>query len=100
MDMTAEADAPTAAEGQRGARKLRKAVLLLIAVALLAAVVGGLYWYRHRAAWCFARARHALAAGRFEEVERELRALMTAAAELRVPLRVDVGRGTNWDEAH
>ena len=25
--------------------------------------------------------------------------LMTAAAELRVPLRVDVGRGANWDEA-
>jgi DNA polymerase I-like protein with 3'-5' exonuclease and polymerase domains len=25
---------------------------------------------------------------------------MTAAAELRVPLKVDVGRGTNWDEAH
>ncbi len=35
-----------------------------------------------------------------EQVERELRALMTAAAELRVPLRVDVGRGANWDEAH
>jgi DNA polymerase-1 len=35
-----------------------------------------------------------------EQVERELRTLMTAAAELRVPLRVDVGRGTNWDEAH
>jgi DNA polymerase-1 len=25
---------------------------------------------------------------------------MTAAAELRVPLRVDVGTGNNWDEAH
>jgi DNA polymerase-1 len=35
-----------------------------------------------------------------EQVERELRTLMTAAAALRVPLRVDVGRGTNWDEAH
>jgi DNA polymerase-1 len=35
-----------------------------------------------------------------EEVERELRTLMTGAAELRVPLRVDVGRSSNWDEAH
>jgi DNA polymerase I-like protein with 3'-5' exonuclease and polymerase domains len=25
---------------------------------------------------------------------------MTSAAELRVPLRVDVGTGANWDEAH
>jgi DNA polymerase-1 len=29
-----------------------------------------------------------------------VRALMAAAAELRVPLRVDVGHGRNWDEAH
>jgi len=35
-----------------------------------------------------------------EPVERDLRQLMTCAAELRVPLRVDVGRGSNWDEAH
>jgi DNA polymerase I len=26
--------------------------------------------------------------------------LMSAAAELRVPLKVDVGAGLNWDEAH
>jgi DNA polymerase-1 len=26
--------------------------------------------------------------------------LMSAAAELRVPLKVDVGAGRNWDEAH
>jgi len=25
---------------------------------------------------------------------------MTQAAELSVPLRVDVGSGANWDEAH
>jgi len=35
-----------------------------------------------------------------EPVERDLRALMTSAADLRVPLKVDVGRGANWDEAH
>ena len=29
-----------------------------------------------------------------------VRALMAAAAELRVPLRVDVGDGANWDQAH
>ncbi|MCL4777259.1 MAG: DNA polymerase I [Gammaproteobacteria bacterium] len=30
----------------------------------------------------------------------ELPRLMSAAAQLRVPLRVDVGAGANWDEAH
>ena len=34
------------------------------------------------------------------EIEAGLRARMAAGAELRVPLRVDVGRGANWDEAH
>jgi DNA polymerase-1 len=33
-------------------------------------------------------------------VERRLRDLMASAAELRVPLKVDVGHGANWDEAH
>jgi DNA polymerase-1 len=33
-------------------------------------------------------------------VERGLRERMTAAAELRVPLRVDIGQGANWDVAH
>jgi DNA polymerase-1 len=33
-------------------------------------------------------------------VERHLKQLMAAAAELRVPLKVDVGHGANWDEAH
>jgi DNA polymerase-1 len=33
-------------------------------------------------------------------VERKLRRLMTEAATLRVPLKVDVGIGSNWDEAH
>jgi DNA polymerase-1 len=33
-------------------------------------------------------------------IERALREHMTAAAELRVPLKVDLGRGANWDEAH
>jgi DNA polymerase-1 len=35
-----------------------------------------------------------------EPVERRLRELMSSAAELRVPLKVDVGSGANWDEAH
>jgi DNA polymerase-1 len=35
-----------------------------------------------------------------EPVERGLRERMAAAAELRVPLRVDVGRGPHWDAAH
>jgi DNA polymerase-1 len=34
------------------------------------------------------------------DIEQGLRARMCGAAELRVPLRVDVGHGTNWDEAH
>ena len=33
-------------------------------------------------------------------IEAGLRERMSAAASLRVPLRVDVGRGANWDEAH
>jgi len=35
-----------------------------------------------------------------EGVVPELRRLMSNAAELRVPLKVDVGVGRNWDEAH
>jgi DNA polymerase-1 len=35
-----------------------------------------------------------------ERVSEAVRARMTGAAELRVPLRVDVGTGANWDEAH
>jgi DNA polymerase-1 len=35
-----------------------------------------------------------------EAVERGLRERMSAAAELRVPLKVDVGRGAHWDAAH
>jgi len=38
--------------------------------------------------------------GAVEAVEQGLRERMTAAAELRVPLRVDIGRGLNWDVAH
>jgi DNA polymerase-1 len=33
-------------------------------------------------------------------VVRELPRLMSEAAELQVPLKVDVGAGANWDEAH
>jgi DNA polymerase-1 len=33
-------------------------------------------------------------------VERHLKELMSRAVELRVPLKVDVGHGANWDEAH
>ena len=35
-----------------------------------------------------------------EPVMAAVRERMTSAAELRVPLRVDVGTGANWDEAH
>jgi DNA polymerase-1 len=37
---------------------------------------------------------------RVDAVLAELRGHMTAAATLRVPLRVDIGVGRNWDEAH
>ena len=35
-----------------------------------------------------------------DAVRSQVVALMSAAAELRVPLRVDAGHGANWDEAH
>jgi DNA polymerase-1 len=35
-----------------------------------------------------------------ERVTEAVRDRMTSAAELRVPLRVDIGTGANWDEAH
>jgi len=35
-----------------------------------------------------------------DEVRERLRALMNDAAELKVPLKVDIGTGANWDEAH
>jgi DNA polymerase-1 len=35
-----------------------------------------------------------------ERLVRDLPALMTSVATLRVPLKVDVGRGRNWEEAH
>jgi DNA polymerase-1 len=38
--------------------------------------------------------------GAAEGIERGLRERMSGAAELRVPLKVEVGRGSNWDEAH
>jgi DNA polymerase I len=33
-------------------------------------------------------------------VARELRERMVRAADLKVPLKVDIGVGKNWDEAH
>jgi DNA polymerase-1 len=39
-------------------------------------------------------------ASALEHVTEELRGRMSAAAELRVPLKVDTGVGDNWDEAH
>ncbi|RME33774.1 MAG: DNA polymerase I [Gammaproteobacteria bacterium] len=41
-----------------------------------------------------------VAEGEVEEVTATLRELMTGAAELAVPLVVDIGVGGNWDEAH
>ena len=39
-------------------------------------------------------------AGELARVKRELPALMTGVAQLKVPLVVDVGVGENWDKAH
>jgi DNA polymerase I len=33
-------------------------------------------------------------------IVRELPALMTSVATLRVPLKVDIGHGRNWEKAH
>jgi DNA polymerase-1 len=41
-----------------------------------------------------------VAADAAEELRREVTRLMEAAAELAVPLKVDTGVGSNWDEAH
>jgi DNA polymerase-1 len=35
-----------------------------------------------------------------EQVSREIREHMSGAAQLDVPLLVEVGTGPNWDEAH
>ncbi len=35
-----------------------------------------------------------------DEVRDRLKTLMSGAAELKVPLLVEVGVGQNWDEAH
>ena len=34
------------------------------------------------------------------ELGEQVRSIMSAAADLRVPLLVDIGVGANWDEAH
>jgi DNA polymerase-1 len=41
-----------------------------------------------------------VAADRVEQVQNRIVSLMCKAAELTVPLKVDVGVGLNWDEAH
>lgn len=41
-----------------------------------------------------------VADGAIEPIVRQLREHMTRAADLTVPLKVDVGIGLNWDEAH
>jgi len=41
-----------------------------------------------------------VAAEAVDSVRARIGAIMTAAAELRVPLEVDIGVGDNWDEAH
>jgi DNA polymerase I len=40
------------------------------------------------------------AAGHVDRIRAQVVALMSSAAELSVPLKVDVGVGLNWDEAH
>jgi len=35
-----------------------------------------------------------------EQAGASIRGLMESAAELMAPLKVDIGIGTNWDEAH
>ena len=41
-----------------------------------------------------------VAGGDIDAFAKQVTAIMCAAAELSVPLKVDVGRGSNWDEAH
>jgi len=41
-----------------------------------------------------------VATGSVDSVREEIGAMMSAAADLSVPLKVDVGVGRNWDEAH
>jgi DNA polymerase-1 len=41
-----------------------------------------------------------VAEDRVDAVLHELRGHMSEAADLRVPLKVEVGVGRNWDEAH
>ncbi len=41
-----------------------------------------------------------VATGSVDSVREEIVAMMSAAADLSVPLKVDVGVGENWDEAH
>jgi DNA polymerase I len=41
-----------------------------------------------------------VASERVAEASERIRTLMVAAATLKVPLKVDIGQGTNWDEAH
>jgi len=38
--------------------------------------------------------------GELARVVRDLPSLMTSVATLRVPLKVDVGQGPNWERAH
>ena len=41
-----------------------------------------------------------VASGQLDAARQKIVTLMESAAELSVPLLVDVGTGTNWDEAH
>jgi DNA polymerase-1 len=41
-----------------------------------------------------------VAQSEIDAFEEQVITIMSAAADLTVPLRVDAGRGANWDEAH
>ena len=54
----------------------------------------------HPQSWYAAALSSEVEAGAAEDLAEEIKTRMEAAASLRVPLKVDFGLGSNWDEAH